>query len=375
MKKTQVIIKDCQSYDEAELYKVLSEIDIPIASGQKILVKPNILSTKDSNSPVNTHPLFVKTVVKILLEKGCDVWVGDGPGAGNKKILEVYEASGIKQAVEEAGGKLLIFNDVLKINLTKDSSYFLKELILYKEIKNFDAIISLPKFKTHGLMTFTGAVKNLFGLAAGLSKVEYHKQHPLAKDFSNVLVDIYQYVKPVYSIVDAIIGMDGAGPAGGSPKHIGKILAGADGVAIDAISAVMIGVNPLDIFTTKDAYARGLGEADLQKIDVVGKLEKIPDFELPRRSMLIFDRLPLWLAKLAIKLVWMRPKIINDICKKCGKCKHGCPVSAINIINKNFVIDKKKCIKCLCCHEFCPYNAIEVEKSPLLRLAGMLRKV
>ena len=58
-------------------------------------------------------------------------------------------------------------------------------------------MFDLPKLKTHVLMSMTGAVKNLFGVLPGLSKVGYHATHPSQEQFADVLLDLAEYVRPV----------------------------------------------------------------------------------------------------------------------------------------------------------------------------------
>ena len=87
-----------------------------------------------------------------------------------------------------------------------------------------DAVISCSKLKTHGMTLMTGCVKNLFGCVPGTTKVEYHARFNQLNRFSDMLVDIERCVRPVISVLDAVDGMEGEGPSGGTPRHIGALL-------------------------------------------------------------------------------------------------------------------------------------------------------
>ena len=82
-----------------------------------------------------------------------------------------------------------------------------------------DAVISCSKLKTHGMTLMTGCVKNLFGCVPGTTKVEYHARFNQLNRFSNMLVDIERCVRPVISVLDAVDGMEGEGPSGGTPSY------------------------------------------------------------------------------------------------------------------------------------------------------------
>ena len=84
------------------------------------------------------------------------------------------------------------------------------------------------------MMGMTCAVKSFFGSIPGARKPEFHYSYPRAEDFANVLVDLYEYSKPRLCICDAVIGMEGNGPAMGTPREIGCLLAGRNGHMLDA---------------------------------------------------------------------------------------------------------------------------------------------
>ena len=80
-----------------------------------------------------------------------------------------------------------------------------------------DVVISLPKLKSHGLVVYTGCVKNMFGVICGTQKAQFHLRFQDCEVFSRLLAEVYAAARPALSILDGIIGMDGNGPRNGDP--------------------------------------------------------------------------------------------------------------------------------------------------------------
>jgi ferredoxin len=241
---------------------------------------------------------------------------------------------------------------------------------------SFDLILNIPKLKTHELTLITCGIKNMFGCVPGLHKVNYHLDAPSPEEFSGALVDLFEKIKPALTIVDAVTAMEGQGPANGELRDLGLILASKDTVALDAVCSKITGFEPLDILTTKIAYQRGLGEADLEKIEICGAdLPVFKDFKHPSGVTSILNKMPAPLGNLirpVVNLIRLRPRINKKICTKCSICVNSCPVKAID--GKTFKINKNQCIMCLCCRELCKYGAVDLKENILWKIAKQLKK-
>ncbi|MFC1509484.1 DUF362 domain-containing protein [Candidatus Omnitrophota bacterium] len=366
--KTRVSIVKCKTYNDKEVglsvaraFELLGGISSFVRKGERVLIKPNMLSGKTAEFGVNTHIEIIRAVVRLIKECGGSPLIGDTPG-GALTSKEVYASSGILSLSQEEEVECLEVNNVKMVSGIPMASYFFE----------CDKIISLPKMKTHSLMGLTGAVKNMYGAVSGLYKSELHKAFPRPEKFANVLVDVFKEVKPHLVLMDAVIAMDGNGPSAGRLKNVGLLIGGEDSVAVDTVFSHLIGMDPLSLLTTKEAYRRGLGQTDLKKIDLVGeKIEKglIKDFDLPRSKA--FMRLPSPILKKIAGFVKFRPYIDEGLCKRCMLCVKTCPVSVITVDKKITNIDYKKCIRCMCCHEVCPHRAIEVKRGILARVFGL----
>jgi uncharacterized protein (DUF362 family) len=134
----------------------------------------------------------------------------------------------------------------------------MKAIKTIKPILEVDKVINIPKIKTHMMTVYSGAVKNLFGVIPGSYKPEYHLRFEDTNDFADVLVDICSFVKPVLTVMDAVVGMEGYGPTNGSPKQVGLIISGANPYELDVVASKTIGLEPKQVPTVKKSMERGL---------------------------------------------------------------------------------------------------------------------
>ncbi|MGI6526026.1 MAG: DUF362 domain-containing protein [Caldicoprobacterales bacterium] len=176
--------------------------------------------------------------------------------------------------------------NVEDIEVSHPQGRIVKSLTVIKAIEEVDAVINIAKLKTHGMALYTGAVKNLFGVIPGTAKAEYHLRMKKLEDFSDMLLDISTYVKPVLSIMDAIVGMEGQGPSAGDPRRIGAVLASTSPYHLDTVCVSLVGIEPDKVCTIRRAEKRGLG-SNLEKIILAGdSLEelRIQDFKIPTHT-------------------------------------------------------------------------------------------
>ena len=120
-----------------------------------------------------------------------------------------------------------------------------------------DVLVSIAKLKSHQLMAYTGAMKNLFGLVVGLEKAQTHYRFPNKQDFASYLTDLNIAAKPQYAIMDAIVGMEGpGGPGSGDPIKLGFLAASDNILALDWKCASLVGYNPHSIANLEDSLKR-----------------------------------------------------------------------------------------------------------------------
>ena len=386
MRSTVALVK-CDDYDQAKVdasikkaLTLLGGLAQFVKPGQRVLIKPNLLMKSRPERAITTHPSIVSAVVREVAALGAAALVGDSPGNVNANIRQVWDETGIKNAVEQAGGKMVTFQqDGIKETKSPSPSASMPILNLSRLVLEADVIINLPKLKTHNLTAFTGAIKNMFGAIPGFYKTKFHQKAPNPKIFAGLIVDVYQAAQPALNIFDAVVGMEGPGPANGNPRKLGAIIASADGVAADAAASYLIGFDPLKVDIIRIAYQRKLGEADLKSIQILGaEIGRLRQKEWKHPSGLsnLYRFLPGFLFDLLhplLNTINVDPQVNPGKCTKCLVCVKNCPANTINYCpdTKVVAIDLKNCIHCLCCHELCEYDAIKLKSSWLARRLGV----
>lgn len=380
---SQVSIVRCECYEDDKIKNaVRSSLDLLggissfISPGDKVLLKVNLLMRRKPEKVTTTHPSLARALAELVLEAGAHPIIGDSPGGFHyytKSTLEaVYETCGMKEAAEKSGAELNYNTDIVDVPYPEGK--LMKSIKTIKPVLQVDKIISIPKIKTHAMTVYSGAVKNLFGVIPGRYKPEYHLRFEDTGDFADVLIDICSFVKPVLTVMDAVIGMQGYGPTNGSPKQVGLIISGANPYELDAVASQIIGLKPKQVPTIKRSMDRGLCSSEPENIEVLGERIKdvaIGDFKIPtlKLSFNFYNLImPKFISKRLNRVMRAKPYFDYKACKGCGMCAKGCPPEAIKMINGKPVLDIDHCIRCFCCHELCDFNAVEIKRPWWLRL-------
>ncbi len=322
--------------------------------GKKVLIKPNVLRVSRAEEGICTNPAVLRAVVDKVESMGpASIIVGDNPGIFSYGANEEsFTTSGLMDAAK--GYYKNIGNDSVQLPFNHE---FMASVSVSRAVMDADVVISLPKFKTHGLTVITGAIKNSFGILPGAQKARLHKAAGSPERFHEVIVEVFRIRAPDLILVDAVIGMEGNGPACPELRDIGLILASDNAVALDTVIATMMGIEPGMLRSLQKAKECGLGDFDLDKIEVVGELRKIPDFKLPPfggEALLGNEAIQEALHKRTIS----RPHADPDLCTACGTCVEQCPVSALTLVDNLPEVDPEVCIACFCCQELCPEKAM-----------------
>jgi len=369
---TEVSIVRCPDYDrKTVMSSVRRAVDLAgginafVNPGERVLIKPNLLKARPPDAAVTTHPEIVRAVIRLVHEAGAQAMVGDSPGIGD--LRRVCERSGILDVVEQEGAVLADLDEAVAV---KNTGRFQRFEVARAAVEA-DAIINLPKFKTHGMTTLTGAVKNLFGCIPGKRKVQWHLSTGVDHaSFMGMLVELARLLRPRLTIMDSVVGMEGNGPGSGDPFAIGLILAGRDPVAVDVVCGEIVGVDPEVLPVIRAAFAAGFGETRLENIGIKGEsISEVPvrHFRLPPREHLEW-KVPEWARRALKDALTTRPVIADHACTRCGICQSHCPQKAISDNGTTLVINYRNCIRCFCCQEFCPAGAITVGKGWMLNL-------
>lgn len=380
--KSLVTFRKCESYDQSRLrdavLKALNDVggvESFLKTGDRVLLKPNLLMSAQPERAVVTHPAFVEAVAALLADCGGKLFLGDSPPMG--RLSRTLSKSGYDPFMKRMDIQTVPFT--AKITAEFSDGKLFRKIDLAGEVFEFDVVINLPKLKTHSQMVLTLAVKNLFGTIIGADKAAWHLR--AGKDFDSfatVLVQVLEKVRPAVSIIDGILGMEGNGPNNGAPRHIGIIGASTDAVALDAEICRIVGI-PVDrVRTCVIGQKLGIGKAESGYIERVGDEvtgSPLRDFKAPKSTSMAWN-LPSGsrLRKFLENHFITRPDIDSTLCQKCGICMSHCPPQAISERGGTMFIDRQKCISCFCCHELCPNNAVEISQPFLGRCLSAISR-
>ena len=384
MEETQVYAASCPDYEQAEaciraLVEQMGGMGRFVRPGERIVLKANLLRAAPPESAICTHPAVVEAVARLVKEAGGTPVICDSPGGALHKeavLRSLYEKTGMAAAAAAAGAELSMDSSTRTVSLPEGK--VLRQAEIITPVAEADGVIDLCKMKTHVLMSMTGAVKNLFGVIPGLSKVGYHATHPDHATFADVLLDLTGYVKPRLSLMDGILAMEGDGPgSSGTPRQAGLLLAAANPLALDTAAGAIMNLPRKDNPVLLAAERRGLTPCRMEDMELIGgTMEELrmADYKFPASTksnlMDFLGPLARPAERLCKKALSQTPRIDGAKCVGCGICAKSCPGQAIAMTapGKKARISQKACIHCYCCHELCPQKAVELHQSWLGRL-------
>lgn len=272
-------------------------------SGDKVVVKPNVLNASDVET---TDPRVIYAVSKIFRNIGCDVIIGENPLVGTISS-EVFEKMRMREIAEKAGVRFVDFRKDEQVTVDVPNARGCHTLRIAKTVMDADLIISLPVMKHHGLCNVTLGLKNMWGVIGPSQRRLGH-----LNSLNWTLAELNRILRVRLTVIDGLIGV---GYSEAFP--LGLIIAGDDPVATDAVACLRMGFNPMNIEHIRYAHELGLGEIDPQKIELTGITldQLVRDGKAARKMFVMPLAKPARLLKKArnVKLVQ------GDVCSGCEK--------------------------------------------------------
>lgn len=376
-----VALVRCETYDETAVHEavgrgleLLGGATRFISPGEHVLLKPNLLVSSNPDASVTTHPSVFGAVARHLASAGAVLSYGDSPALGRPE--GVARRAGLAEVAAELDIPFADFTNGRQISAP--DGRVVKRWFIAEGVLAADAVVSLPKMKTHALTRVTGAVKNQFGCIPGARKGEFHARMPDIRAFAQMLVDLCAAIAPRLYVMDGIVAMEGNGPRGGDSRPVGVLLLSDDPVALDATACRLMDLDERLVETVVLGQESGLGT--FEDVAIVGD----PIEEAAAQGFVANRRhgsttgpangVAAWLAR---TFIVPRPFIVSGRCTCCGTCVNVCPVEpkAVGWVERGDgrrafppEHDYKRCIRCYCCQEMCPERAIEVSVPPLGRI-------
>ena len=372
--RQKVSIRKIDTYNLGEIEAAVSDFlgglkSSKIGRSKRILIKPNTLGAFSPEKAVTTHPVVLEAIIRYFLDKGKEVWMGDSPG-GTANVDAVFKTCGYTALAEKYPIKLVNLSTSGFREIEIEGIKIKVSELLWK----CGVVINVAKYKTHSLMAYTGAMKNLYGVIPGMVKTEYHKEYPDTLSFARLLQLLHKAVKSriTYNFIDGIVGMDGAGPSAGNPRNFGLLFGSTSAPSVDAVASRIMGFKIGDVpYLSEALHEEGILPSRIA-IPTSFRNYRIEDADIRtvklRKELLV--HVPAFAKKTFKKLYNVHPFVGPD-CKRCGICVKSCPVKAIEYQADGYPkIDQTICIKCMCCHELCPHHSIEIYKPPIMKLIG-----
>jgi len=238
-----------------------------IKPGDVVLVKPNVAFDRAPHLGATTHPDIVEALIEMLLVdcRAEEVRVTDNP---IESPADCFAKSGVKKAVEKAGGQLFLpDSNAFRILNTPDAKLIKNWPFLYRPFNSVNKVIGVAAVKDHNLCQASLGLKNWYGLLGG-ARNQFHQ------DIHEIISDLSLMIKPTLTILDGTRVLMRHGPTGGNPADVKKgsaIIVGTDPVGIDAWAyrQLLEREGELPGYLHK-SEAKGTG-----KIDLAGRMKEV----------------------------------------------------------------------------------------------------
>jgi len=381
--KTRVSITKCKSYNKKDLKKAINNCVSLLGgfgnflnSNSKIVIKPNFLLAATPEKAITTHPLFIEAVIENIIditESNKNIVIADSFGPAtpyNRTGMErVYEATGVLDVAKRTGCRLNYSTEYESLSYRQGR--VIKKIEIIKPIIEADVIINLPKFKTHNLTVITGAIKNMYGVVPGFTKVGYHLRFADIEKFWGMLLDIVTFIKPALNIMDGIVGIEGEGPGrSGTPRGVGLVLASDDPVSMDIVMSRIMNIDQrlVTLFEVlKEWKVKSYRESNIRILGEKLSDIIIDDFKLPKsigqKKLTGNNFINTYIMPFVRSLLNPYPYIDSSKCNLCMVCQKICPQNSIFYTGKKMKFNYRTCIRCFCCSEMCPEGAIDIKYS------------
>lgn len=232
---------------------------LKLRGGEHVVIKPNVCNAKNPYGMVITDFGIIAAVVDLVRDEAEKVTVVESDnisGSADKRVTE----SGLLEELRKM--------DVEFLNLSSDKfevhEVAGKKLRLPRTVLDADYFINLPKMKTEGHVSVTLSIKNLFGVPQRAKKSRLHRC------LNEILPYLAGVIRHDLIVVDGVVAMEGNGPLIGTPRELGVVVAGENPVSVDAVCARMMGFDTSEIEYLVRSSEMGLGEMDLDALEVVG---------------------------------------------------------------------------------------------------------
>lgn len=363
------IVRTKKAADVRTAVELLGGMGEYVSAGEKVVVKPNICTAKDSTTGAVTDPEMVAEICRMVAECGAEPVVAESP-IYPFRSSKVFSRSGYAGFEERYGFPLVDIDsdEALRVRIPKGRA--VDHSVISRTVLECDRLINVPVLKTHVQTVVTLGLKNLKGVVKGEQK---HIIHLAGLDQG--IVDLNTVVRSDLIIVDGLIGMEGfSGPTSGRAVEMDVIIAGDNVVEVDSTCVRVMGGDPRKVEHIRLAAEQGLGSMEGiqtlgEDVDSVSRELALPRLPSLNRMLIsgVITRIWMLFRNLAVRVgggerversaAYGELVIDHDRCDGCRLCIPACPVDALSF-GERLQCDRETCIRCFCCAEVCPRGAL-----------------
>ncbi len=253
-----------------EAVRLAGGLDGIIHRGDTVLIKPNLFAPIPA--PATTDPRAVAAMVRLARDAGAGrVLVADGRSISTYKFRSpnttwgVLEATGVGRAAEEAGAEVLALEETETLTINVPAAKVLRRADVFRPFVEADVVINLPAMKIHSMALVTLGIKNLHGVLTDQYKYFAHRS-----DLPHKLVEILRIRKPEFTLICGMQALEGDHSDLSGTVDAGVLITSPDVVAADAVASAVMGLDPLEVETTRIADLECIGVGRLERLVIAG---------------------------------------------------------------------------------------------------------
>jgi uncharacterized protein (DUF362 family) len=281
-----VTLTRCSDYSPSAIadaiekhFNLLGGLEKFIKPGDSVLLKPNFIAPKSRRHATQTDPTVILETARLLKDFGARPFIADSPAWST--TFDCIKKLKLEESLKRLSVPVRQLDNPKKCRVGINNV----RVGISSVALDADIIVNMPKFKSHQQLGATFAVKNMFGCVCGKKKAVWHfRKGRHQEEFCQLLIDIYKYLNPALTIIDAVTAMDGLGPISGRARPLGWLIGGIDPIACETICAKLVDIEPEDIPIIERAKQIGFGCCDTTKIKIAGddySQNICTDFKLP----------------------------------------------------------------------------------------------
>jgi uncharacterized protein (DUF362 family) len=209
-----------------------------------------------------TNPAVTWAIAKLFVDHGCEVMIGEDPAVPVAEEV-AYRFYRLDEIAERAGARVVSLRKGPTVLVKVPNSLFFPEIEVSALTVEADLVISAAALKSVNVTTVSLGIKNMKGVIPGVWKRKFH-----CEGLNSGIVDLCKVARPGLVVIDATYGKD---MVKGCCYPVGLLIVSTDPLAADSVGSRIMGFEPRSIDHLRISKDEGIGELDLERIDIMGE--------------------------------------------------------------------------------------------------------